>query len=395
MSDWNAHHTATALGFGELVDQESLDRTAGQFEPERSVNMCDGDLVVGTAGAKSMDITVPGGAAVPAGGLTAVGVRSTHNGLGLLNQMMDWHFEDCRRRGESISILTASESSIYHRYGYGVASHIEFHTCADGHAGLLPAADALARVGSMRLALLRDAVDETAALYDQWRQRVVGSLTRSRAFWDAFATDAWRNLEKDEAWQVVFHHDAAGVVDGYATFVQKPKWGDDRIPCGTIDVYEIVDLAPGARLALWRYLTNIPLHKNVKMGHGMPDDPIRLAMRDPRRLQTEAKNDFVWVRILDVPAALNSRTFASSQPVAFDVDGEVFTWADGEWSGSRGPLAADVRCGIADLGAVYLGDVSWRTLSDSGRVTELAPGGIERVDSVFRVDTRPYCTTHF
>lgn len=393
LSEWDAYQTATALAFGEIADQARLDRTRGCFEPERAVQVEDGELIVATAGGRSFELTVPGGSHIPTGGLTAVSVRSTHTGRGLLNKMMEWHFDDCRKRGEYISMLTASESSIYHRYGYGIASHIETHRCADGHAGLLPVADEIARRGEIRLALLKDAMVDVQRIYDQWRAKTVGALSRSDAYWDSVVTDAYTNLEPGQVWQVAMHLDEDGVLDGYVRFLLHPKWGSDRVHKGSVAVQEIIDLVPAARLALWRYITNIPLHRDVVLDHGMPEEPIRLALRDPRRFVTTSSNDFLWLRILDVEQALNARAYRTSQPVTISVDGTTYAMTDGRWSESANP--ADLACSVADLGAVYLGGVTWRTLANAARVTEIQPRGIERVDAVFQTDSSPFCHTHF
>ena len=392
-SEWGSFHTATSLAFGHIADQSRIDRTAKSFEPDRAVKAVDGDLIVGTTAATSFQLTVPGGHKIAAGGLTAVSVRSTHTGRGLLTRMIDWHFDDCRRRGEAVSILTASESSIYHRYGYGVASHIESLACADGHTVLTPLADAIARRGSTETGFLSDAIDDVMPFYDQWHGTTVGSLSRNKEFWESFASDAYTNLQPGQAWQVAFHRDDLGTIDGYATYVIKPDWGSDRVHKGGIGVFEIVDLVPSARLALWRFLTSIPLHGKISLDHSPPDEPIRLAMRDPRRLLTSAANDFLWVRILDVPAALNARSYSLESGVVIGVDGQSFGRNDGEWR--EVTMAPDLTCSIADLGAVYLGGVSWNTLARAGRVDEKQAGGLRRADALFRTESLPFCNSHF
>ena len=78
LSEWDAYQTATALAFGEIADQARLDRTRGCFEPERAVQVEDGELIVATAGGRSFELTVPGGSRIPTGGLTAVSVFGGH-----------------------------------------------------------------------------------------------------------------------------------------------------------------------------------------------------------------------------------------------------------------------------------------------------------------------------
>ncbi|MER6976916.1 GNAT family N-acetyltransferase, partial [Streptomyces carpinensis] len=57
-------------------EERELDRSLTEFE--RSLGVWDGQTCVGTAGAFSFRMTVPGGALVPAAGITMVSVAATH-----------------------------------------------------------------------------------------------------------------------------------------------------------------------------------------------------------------------------------------------------------------------------------------------------------------------------
>src|SRR3990172_8350211 len=110
------------LVFGEAHKEEGLDNFKQWLEFDRVIIAEDGPDLVGTAGANSYRVTVPGGATVAAGGLTIVAVRPTHRRSGLLRRMMRRHLEDVRVRGEATSMLYASESSIYGRFGFDSAA---------------------------------------------------------------------------------------------------------------------------------------------------------------------------------------------------------------------------------------------------------------------------------
>src|SRR5690606_41796524 len=85
----------------------------------------DGDLIVGTAGIFSFQLTVPGERSIPAAGVTMVSVRPTHRRRGIITGVMRRQLEQVRERGESVAILWASESSIYGRFGYGMATQMD------------------------------------------------------------------------------------------------------------------------------------------------------------------------------------------------------------------------------------------------------------------------------
>src|SRR3990170_5955566 len=110
------------LVFGEAPNDEGLDNFKQWLEFDRVIIAEDGPDLVGTAGANSYRVTVPGGATVAAGGLTIVAVRPTHRRSGLLRRLMRHHLEDVRDRHEAAGILYASESSIYGRFGFGAAA---------------------------------------------------------------------------------------------------------------------------------------------------------------------------------------------------------------------------------------------------------------------------------
>ena len=72
----------------------------------------------------SFRITVPGGAQVPAAGVTRVGVQPTHRRRGINAAIMRAQLDDVHARGEPIAVLYASEGGIYGRFGYGLAAFL-------------------------------------------------------------------------------------------------------------------------------------------------------------------------------------------------------------------------------------------------------------------------------
>lgn len=86
---------------------------------------------VGTAGAYSFELTLPGGAIVPTSGVTAVGVLPSHRRRGALTALMREQLTSFRERGECLAVLLAAEAVIYRRFGYGPAY---VHGSVDGAA---------------------------------------------------------------------------------------------------------------------------------------------------------------------------------------------------------------------------------------------------------------------
>src|SRR5262245_59609569 len=167
-----AYHRAITTGFGDLLREDDLMPWGFQVDTERTLAIFDDGEIVGTAGAYSFEMTVPGGAQVPTAGVTVVTVRNTHRRRGLLVAMMDRQLDDVAERGEPLAALTASESLIYGRFGYGLATFTtrweletdfsEFAQAPDagGRLRLLDKATAAPLVGPVYDAVARSRVGE-------------------------------------------------------------------------------------------------------------------------------------------------------------------------------------------------------------------------------------------
>ncbi|HVP72036.1 MAG TPA: GNAT family N-acetyltransferase, partial [Gemmatimonadaceae bacterium] len=163
--------SALAPGTARTWAEAELDRTRLAFE---------GSEVVGGSRAYSFELTMPGGAQIPVAAVSWVAVIPTHRRRGILTQMMNALHEDARARGEAGAILTASESLIYGRYGYGVATwrlgisarraHVEFR--ADVPAG-----------GSVRFVEREEADRVMPEIYDQVRAVRPGMVSRPSYWW--------------------------------------------------------------------------------------------------------------------------------------------------------------------------------------------------------------------
>ncbi len=115
-------HRAAERGFQEETPPEFLEAELAATEPERFFGFTVGGRWVSTFGSVRRMLTVPGGAAVPMSGVTAVTVHSAYRRRGLLRRSMAHEFELARSRGEIVAALFAAESGIYGRFGYGNAA---------------------------------------------------------------------------------------------------------------------------------------------------------------------------------------------------------------------------------------------------------------------------------
>ena len=157
-------------------------------------------------------------------------------------------------------------------------------------------------------------------------------------------------------------------------------------------------IATGAEpyAALWRFLLGHDLVRRATWWLGPPDEPLGHMLTDPRAVRVE-RRDGLWLRILDVPAALTARTYATPLELALAVDGERWRLAaDGDDRAcERTDADADLALSIADLGAAYLGAPVLGPLAFAGRVHELTPGALARAAAAFATPREPWCPEVF
>ena len=399
--EFPAYSRVIEAAFGQQPTDEEVADAAALTEGEHRWAAFDQGEIVATGGAFAFDLTLPGGASVPAGGLTAIGVRTTHRRRGILTSMMDLHLDEAARRGQPLSILTASESVIYGRFGYGSAADLaRWRLPTQGTTLAFPP-----RVGGR----LRQIDGERAAtvlpeVYEAHRAATPGALSRKPAFWGHWLRDRPDLREGASARFYVQHETDAGRPDGYAAYRLKPSWGDHGLPAGTLVATEVLGADAEVEAALWEHLLSVDLVTTIEAANRPVGDPVRWRLADPRRLQTEHVGDHLWVRLLDIGAALEARSYLVPDVLVLELTDPFRPVNSGRWRLEAGPGgatcsrtedAADVSLGVADLGAAYLGGVRPSTLARAGRVQERTPGALARLDLLLSWSVEPWCATAF
>ncbi len=183
----NAEELRDAAGaithyFGrEKPDEAWTERWLKNFELERMHAALDGDAIVGGAGALSLLMTVPGGAALPTAGVTIVGVLPTHRRQGILRSMMRAQLDEIHERGEPLAALWASEETIYGRYGYGLASLSLGLEIQRTNGGFRPGTE---QVGRVRLVDAHEAAELMPPIYDAVSRVTPGMCERKATWWE-------------------------------------------------------------------------------------------------------------------------------------------------------------------------------------------------------------------
>ncbi|OAI43756.1 hypothetical protein AYO38_02470 [bacterium SCGC AG-212-C10] len=366
------------------------------FERERSLGVFDGDQVVGTTGIFTFDMAIPGGL-LPTAGVTMVTVRSTHRRQGIVTSIMRRQLEDVREKGEPMAGLWASESIIYGRFGYGLAAQTVDLTIERDHAQLATTTPA---PGKLRIVSGDAAREQWPAIWEAEHRQSPGTMSRTQAWWSN------RIFRDPEPWRggftanVYVNYEVDGELRGYVRYRLK---GDeiDGLPNGTLRVAELVALTDDAYSELWQYVFGVDLIATIEAPHRRADEPLYWMLADPRRLKRRP-SDALWLRIVDVPACLSARRYSVEGTIVFRVEDD-FLGAGGTFALTGGPDGAtctqsnaspDISLNIRDLGAAYLGGVSFTTLARAGRISG-DRAALRRADVMFSWDPAPWCPEVF
>ncbi|AZM62304.1 MULTISPECIES: GNAT family N-acetyltransferase [unclassified Streptomyces] len=369
----------------EAPEERELWNALTEFD--RFLAAWDGGACVGSAGAFSFRLTVPGGASVPAAGVTMVSVAATHRRRGLLTSMMRRQLDDVRSWGEPLAVLTASEPGIYGRFGYGAATFQTDARIDTRRAGLsVPAGTDDVR---LRYAEPAEVLDACEAVYARLVPGRPG-MTARRPGWERLGLlDPESRRDGGSPLQCVVAERDGGTV-GYARFHVVPSWGPAG-PDGEVRLSELAALDPAADAALWRFLFDIDLTSTL-VARGRPvDDSWQYLVSDIRRCRPTLR-DALYVRLVDVGAALRARTYQAPVDVVLEVADSFCPWNEGRWrltgdtkgaSCERTEDAADLAVSVRELGAAYLGGVSLTALAGAGRVRELRSGALAEASLAF------------
>lgn len=350
--------------------------------------------VVGGSAMLSLEITVPGMRAVPMGGVTSTAVVATHRRRGLLRGIMQAMFDEARGRGEAIATLSASEGSIYGRFGYGPATLRARWEIERSAAGLRP--PATPHTGSAELADAATARAAWPALHEIARRRRVGEISPQAGQW-ANLTDS--GDLPDGPLRYLIHRAPGGEIDGVARY--RLPWSPAISETGVLIVEGLEAVTDDAYRGLWELLLDFDLTRRVVAVTRPADEPLRWMLTDPRALRITRQTDNLWVRLLDIPAALEARRYEVDGSLVFEITEDVMCPANtGMWrlsvsggAASCEPAAGqapDLTADIQALGSLYLGGMSASLLASASRIRQHREGAVSMLSRLLRVDPAPF-----
>jgi predicted acetyltransferase len=374
------------------------------FEFERSAAAFDGDQIVGTSGAYSFVLSVPGGTAATSG-ISNVAVLPAYRRRGIMSAMIGQLLADAAARGEALAALFASESGIYQRFGFGCAAQSLRCTIRRGEGALVGlAAPGLPGPVRIRVAAPGSVGAEMASVYAAAVAARPGGPARDERWWQNRLADPAGGRAGASPVRCVIAEDSGGP-RGYALYSTVPNWGPDGLAANELNVRELIAADPVAAAALWGDLLSRDLVSQVRTGSRPVDDPLLLLLADRRRARAVV-GDNLWVRLVDVAAALGQRRYACAVDVVMEVADSVLPANAGRWRLTAGVAGGAVRCErtgdsadvavtAAALGAAYLGGTRLGALAAAGQVTELRPGALAELSAAMSWDPAPWCPMTF
>ncbi|MEO3978433.1 GNAT family N-acetyltransferase [Streptomyces sp. CAU 1734] len=369
-------------------------RTQGAFDRGRCV---------ATYRAFAQHLSVVGGGTVVSNGITNVSVSATHRRRGLLTRMITDDLTAARDRGDMVASLIAAEYPIYGRYGFGPATWTAQWSIDVPRTGLDPRRAGPAGGGRIDLVDGADVRELGPALHARLEGVRAGVVRRKERWWQAATGEVQLpSMPWTEPFYAVYRS-ASGEIDGLAVYSADDTWGDAKQPLNTLRVRDLLAVNPAAERALWQFLCSIDWVVTVRSGNRAPDDLLPQYLPDPRAARITTLADMMWLRILDVPRALEARGYAVSAGLVLELRDRMglaggrfrleVSPEGAECVPTAGP--ADLTMDIGELGALYLGDASPVRLAALGTVEENRPGAAAVAESVFRTPRRPWCPDIF
>lgn len=361
----------------------------------------DGDMA-GTAMSFALELTVPGHVQMPMAGVSYVAVHPLRRRRGVMRALMRAQLDDVHARGVPVAGLGASEAGIYGRFGYGPATWDSSWRLARGAARGVAGGDDGERLELVDAVTARDLFP---AVHERARRDQVGDVRTYPGRWRDLIGDGARSAK-----QFLVCRDDGGRPSGYAIY--RIERAERYSANAAVIVDHLMACADAAYRGLWAFLADLDLTDWV-VARGRPEhEPLRWALADSRQLVVTGVHDHLWVRLVDLPAALSGRRYAAEGSLILEVADPFCPWNEGRWLLEGGPdgaacrparltarpagqsAGASLKLDAAALGSLFLGGTPVAHLARAGRV-EASERSLRRAQEMFGAGPGPWCSTEF
>lgn len=392
------------IAFGEEATERDESAFRRAFPFDRALCAFDAGRMVSSLAVLPLELTLPGRVSLPAGGATWGATLPTHRRRGILRSLFRAQLNDMMEREEALSVLLASEATLYGRYGYGPASSIMSFSIDRAHARFATGSGGDSPA-CIKLVSDVEAAGSLAGIYETLRLEQPGAVSRSPGWWASYLWDPLFERQGGTAMYHAVHTSLDGVADGYVTYRLKEQWAG-YTPMGEVQVIELIARDSDAYRALWEFVLGTDLCQTVSCWKGRVDEPLRRLLADSRRLTVSEVADDLYVRLLDISRALAAREYAAAGELVVEVSEPFPIARTGRFLLESGGIGAGAGCrptdrtpdlslGVDALGAAYLGGVSFTTLAAAGRIAGTGRKTLALADAMFSSGIAPFCSTMF
>ena len=357
---------------------------------------------VATINSWPTELSVPGGRTTTGWAISSVTVAPTHTRRGIARSLLEAELRTASALGAPVAILTVSESTLYGRYGFGPAVLATDWVIESRRARPLRRRT---EAGRVEFISLKDFRSEVAALHERVRAERPGEIAVWASRWDQIAGLAPAQEAEAKKLRAVRYLDADGVVQGVVIYTV--SGGEQAFTEHRVDVKYLLDATPAASAALWGFVVELDLVREVTARLRSVDEPLRWMLADFRAAKVSTI-EHEYVRVLDVVAAFEARGYSAAGSLAFEVT-DPHGFADGTWlveadaAGTATVRAVDeapagvplLSLGVPELSSLYLGGVSAATLAAAGRVHERTPGDAVAADALLRSPVPPHLSVWY
>jgi predicted acetyltransferase len=386
--DWPAVCRADARAFGVWYSPEEIEERRPMHELDRFRVANESGKIVGVAGSYTMEVTLPGGVAVPMGGVTWVSTAATHRRQGVMRRLVGAVHDDIDARHEPVATLSAAEGGIYERLDYGISTRFVFNTIDPRLTRVRD--EYRSPPGTVQYLEGDEVVPAISSVWDRFRRLRAGECGRSPEA-QVYLYEQRKKPTGAQSPAVYLGHR-----DGYAAYTVEDRWKPGR-PAHVMRVIELAAVTPEAHAALWQTLLETDLVSEIQSANIAPDDPLAFLLENPRALRTRENNDGVWVNVRDIPACFGARTYRTSDRIVVEVDGK--RWAiDGGPDGASCTTVttrADLVTTHAWFSSLLYGGVLPSALVAGRRMKARDADVLARADLFFTTSLAPHCQDRY
>ena len=402
------NHWVQAVGrgfLGPIIADENLALRRSGFDHRRICAIWDDSVAnaaspVATASSWVMGLTVPGRRELPTWAISTISVAPTHRRRGVARNLMEAELRTAVKLGVPAAILTASEASIYSRFGFEPAS-LRADWTIDTKRAKWIGPEPKGRLQIVTTEQSRDG--GSFDLVERIRLATPGQVRFDGMLWSRmFGAPGLANPAEI---RVVRYDDESGEQQGFAIYSAER----DHFHASA-QVHYLAAATDDAYAALWRYILELDLVDQVKAELRSTDEAFRWQLSDFRAATQNDVHDHLWLRILDVKTTLEARHYSAPGTFVFEVSDEL-GFASGcyllsiddagkavvrELENSKGFEDNHLlQLGIGDLAAAYLGAFTFGTLVRAERVNEKTPAAAVAADAAFRSVVTPWLPIWF